>query len=145
MDTVTDMLLVVRSTDMDADGVVNNARYFEFFEQARLEHLLRLGVVVRPRPPGVPQRDFAITQNFCRYLLPLQHRERVLVQAWTEEVRTRAFRLGYRILKEDGQVAAEGWSVQVWLDREGRPVALPEGVAEALRRSLPEWRASSPS
>ncbi len=36
--------VVVRPNDMDADRHVSNAVYFDYFYQARLEHLRRLGI-----------------------------------------------------------------------------------------------------
>jgi acyl-CoA thioester hydrolase len=136
---VTEHEIWVRSTDMDADQIVNNARYFEYFEQGRLEHLRRLGVIVRPRPAGEPERSFTIAETTCRYRAALRHREVVTVRAWTSEVRTRSFILSYELVRrEDGMVAAEGSSAQVWLDTEGRPAALPERVREVLVASMEE-------
>lgn len=135
MPRVTEYQLRVRSTDMDADGIVNNARYFEFFEQARLEHLAALGVVRRPRPAGETARTFTLAETTCRYRAPLRHRDEVVVRAWTAEVRTRSFILGYEIRRDDDTVAAEGSSAQVWLDHDGRPAELPPTVRDALEAS----------
>ncbi|PKN81365.1 MAG: hypothetical protein CVU47_07125 [Chloroflexi bacterium HGW-Chloroflexi-9] len=96
-DHETGIEIWIRSTDIDGDGIVNNSRFFQFFEQARLEHLSRLGVVVRPRPPGVADRAFTIAETTCRFLAPLRHRDRVLVSAWTSTVGRRSFGLAYRI------------------------------------------------
>jgi acyl-CoA thioester hydrolase len=133
---ITEREIWVRSTDMDADGVVNNARYFEFFEQARLEHLVALDIVTRPRPlAGV--RTFTIAETRCRYLAPLRYRDTVRGQAWTEEVGKRSFVLAYRlVLAGSGVVAAEGSSAQVWLDGEGHAAPLPDGVRAALLASM---------
>lgn len=137
MPLITEHKLWVRSTDMDADGIVNNARYFEFFEQVRLEHLVALGIVGRPRPAGQPARSFTIAETTCRYLSPLRHRDIVFGQAWTHEVRNRSFVLSYRLSREsDGVAAAEGSSAQVWLDAEGRPAPLPESIRAALTNSM---------
>ena len=135
MPLITEYQLRVRSTDMDADGIVNNARYFEFFEQARLEHLAALEVVKRPRPPGAPSRSFTLAETTCRYRAPLRHRDEVVVRAWTSEVRTRSFLLAYDIVRADGSVAAEGSSAQVWLDADGKPAVLPPEVRAALEGS----------
>lgn len=63
---ITEWDIRVRSTDIDGDGIVNNARYFEFFEQARLEHMTRLGLI-RPRRPEVAEsRHFTIAETTCR-------------------------------------------------------------------------------
>ena len=65
---VTITRLTVRPADMDADRNVNNAVYFEYFHQSRLEHLARLGVW---RPRGSQDDNlFALAENTCRYLAP---------------------------------------------------------------------------
>ncbi|MPZ98482.1 MAG: hypothetical protein GEU80_03930 [Dehalococcoidia bacterium] len=137
MTDVTEWDLWVRSTDLDADGIVNNARYLEFFEQGRLEHLARLGVVRRPRPPGAADRSFTIAEVRCRYLAPLRHRETVTVRAWTGRVGERSFALAYELLRrDDGSPVAEGSSAQVWLDVEGHPTPLPPDIREVLVASM---------
>ena len=68
---VTITLLVVRPRDMDADRNLNNAVYFEYFHQSRLEHLARLGVW-QPRGSG-DKNFFALAENICRYLAPSFH------------------------------------------------------------------------
>lgn len=133
---VTACEIRVRSTDMDADGIVNNARYFEYFEQARLEHLIALGIVVRPRPLGDRQRTFTIAETTCRFLAPARHRDRLMARAWTDEVRQRSFVLGYEIVRvDDGARLATGSSAQVWLGDDSKPAYLPPAVREALERS----------
>jgi len=135
MPTTTEHRMQVRSTDMDSDQIVNNARYLEYFEQARLEHLALLGIV-RARHDGEKARSFTIAQNTCRYRAPLRHRENIVVRAWTEEVRNRSFVLAYEIVRDDdGVVVADGSSVQVWLDEAGRPAGFPPDVRAALEAS----------
>ena len=137
MPRVTERDIWIRSTDQDADGIVNNAHYFEFFEQARLDHLISLGVIVRPRPLGTADRPFTIAETSCRFLAPLRHHDTIVAQAWTEEIRNRSFTFGYRLLRSVvGNIVAEGSSVQVWLDEEGRPTPLPLHVRAALEGSL---------
>ena len=137
MPTITEYHFRVRSTDMDADRIVNNARYLEFFEQARLEHLAAIEVVKRPRPPGEAGRTFTLADTTCRYRAPLRHRDEVVARAWTQQIGNRSFILAYDIrMKDSDTVAAEGSSVQVWLDAEGKPAPLPDGVRTALEQSM---------
>lgn len=137
MARITQHRFTVRSTDMDADRIVNNARYFEYFEQARLEHLVALGMIGRPRLPNSRGRSFTIAETRCRYRAPLRHRDPVLAEAWTERVGNRSFGLAYRLSREsDNLVVAEGDSAQVWLDEEGKPAPLPDDVRAALEASL---------
>lgn len=134
---ITEVEIRVRSTDMDGDGIVNNARYFEYFEQARLEHLVALGLVQRPRPLGDTSRSFTIAETTCRYRAPSRHRDVLTVRAWTQEVRNRSFVLGYEVVRSDtGESVAEGSSAQVWLDAAGKPTPFDERAREALERSL---------
>lgn len=137
MARVTEHEIWIRSTDMDGDGIVNNAHYFEFFEQARLEHLIALGVVVRPRPADASGRSFTIAETRCKYAAPLRHRDRVAAQAWTATIGNRSFSLAYRIeLLPERTLVAEGDSALVWLDDDGRPTPLPDEVRAALESSL---------
>lgn len=135
MPLVTEWDIWVRSTDIDGDGIVNNANYFQFFEQARLEHMARLGLIGRPRAEGEPERSFTIAETSCRFRAPLRHRDWITVRCWTTDVRTRSFLFAYEIrMRDGGSVVAEGTSAQVWLDAEGRPTSL----AEELRLNLAE-------
>ncbi len=127
---VTVVEVAVRSTDMDADGVVNNAVFFMYFEQARLAHLRRLGVKWRPGA-------FAIAATQGRFLAPVAYPETLAVRAWTTRVGRTSFELAYEAVRtSDGVRVAEGSSVQVWLDGDGQAAPLPEAVRRALESSL---------
>lgn len=55
------------------------------------------------------------------------------MRCWLSEVRNRSFVLTYEILlRESNTLIAEGTSVQVWLDGEGRPDRLPEDLRPQL-------------
>lgn len=145
MQQVTECEIRVRSTDMDADQIVNNARYLEYFEQVRLEHLVALGILKRPRPPGLPSRAFTLAETTCRYRAPARHRDLLRARAWTQKLGGRSFVLGYQIVRaDDGSPVAEGSSVQVWLDADGRPALPDTDVRAALEASLVQEAAPGP-
>lgn len=125
----------IRSTDVDSDGIVNNSRFFQFFEQARLEHLIVLGAIsASPRENG---RAFTLAQTTCRFFAPLRHRDRIVVRASTSEVGRTSFVFAYEIRRlDDGSVSASGTSVQVWLGSDGRPTPLPDELRSALMESI---------
>lgn len=132
----TEFQITVRSTDVDGDRVVNNARFFEYFEQARLHHMRRLGVLGSAGPFDRPARPFAIAETRCRYLAPLVYGDTVIVRVTTAEVRNRSFVFAYDMVREhDGAAVAEGTSAQVWLDDNGRPTQLPAAIRDALLAS----------
>lgn len=127
---VTEIELAVRSTDLDADQVVNNAVFFMYFEQARLAHLRRLGIDWSPRA-------FAIAATEARFLAPVSYPETLRVRAWTKQVGNSSFSLAFEAVRaSDGARVAEGSSVQVWLAGNGQPCPLPDAVRRALESSL---------
>ncbi|MGD9893367.1 MAG: acyl-CoA thioesterase [Dehalococcoidia bacterium] len=132
---ITEFELTVRSTDMDADRNVNNAMYFQYFEQSRLEHLIRFGVVERPRPRDAGAPSFALAQTAAQFRAPAVHRDRLIVTTRTTAIGTTSFTLSYEVRRDDTLVC-EGSSVQVWLDAEGKAAPLPPDVRAALERSL---------
>jgi len=132
---VTVTPLVVRPRDMDADRNVNNAVYFEYFHQSRLEHLARLGLW----NPRSPQDDnvFALAENTCRYLARSFYGDVLSIWTATHAVGQSSFQLVYRVWRQnDDALIAASHSVQVWLDGSNRPTALPPHVRERLTASL---------
>jgi acyl-CoA thioester hydrolase len=133
---VTEILVTVRSTDMDADRNVNNAVFFTYFEQSRLEHLIGLGAIRWPLGP-TERPQFALAETSARFRAPAYHRDVLAVRTRTVEVRNRSFSLAFEIERVgDGALICDGRSAQVWLGADGRPAVLPDDVREALVRSL---------
>lgn len=133
--TTTAIEIIVRSTDMDADRNVNNSVFFQYFEQSRLEHLIRFGVVERPRPRDAGSAQFALAQTSAQFRAPAVHRDRLTVTTRTAAIGTKSFTLAYEVRRDDTLIC-EGSSIQVWLDAEGRAAPLPPDVRAALERSL---------
>ena len=132
---VTVTKLIVRPADMDADRNVNNAVYFEYFHQSRLEHLARLGVW---QPRGSKDDNlFALAENTCRYLAPSFYGDALLIWTATHAVGRSSFQLVYRIWRQsDDALIAAAHSVQVWLGGGQQPTPLPLPVREGLTDSL---------
>ncbi len=134
MARITEFDIFVRSTDMDADLIVNNAVYFMYFEQGRLDHMLALGMFKKEDP----SRSFTIAETTARYKAPAVHRDILTVKTWVQKVGNRSsFAFAYEIVnKKTGQLIVEGSSVQVWLDADGKPAPLPSGIRSSLEASL---------
>lgn len=131
---ITVVPLIVRPTDMDADRNVNNARYFEYFEFARHEHLLRLDVFQHTVP--VVANFMSVAENTCRYLAPAYYGDSLLIWVLTHTIGNSSFQLVYRVWREkDEALIAAGHSVQVWMDENNKPTPLPNHVRESLEKS----------
>ena len=117
----------VRWGDMDAYGHVNNTVYFRYMEQARVEWIEALGIVVRPGGDGP-----VIINASCTFLIPMTYPGEV-------EVRTHVGAIGRSSVQThvdlciDGKVYAEGAAKVVWMDtRTGKSVPLPDRVRAVL-------------
>lgn len=106
----------VRWSDMDALGHVNNARYFTYFEQARVAYFERLAQAVPGRRPAF---GTILVSTRCDFLRPLAYPEVVVVGAKVREVRTTSLSMDYAIFGgPDREVCAVGSAVIVVYDYE---------------------------
>ena len=134
MPKVTEVRERVRSLDIDSQNIVNNAKYFELFQDARLDHLMAIRDPADPWTLG-PESSFVLVSTTCNYKGSLRHRDEIVTRAWTSDVGTRSFTLAYELRRADGTVVADGSSVQVWIDGEGKSILLPDPVRRALEAS----------
>ena len=135
----TEVRIIVKSTDLGPDQYVRGEVYFTYFEQSRLEHLRRLGIVPVYPPPEDAPNYFAIAETTARYRQPAHFRETLIVRTTTQEVRNRSFSLAFQILNQGtGELIAEGSSVQVWLDEHRRPAPIPPEHRAKLEATVAE-------
>lgn len=140
--------LHLRFGDVDSYGHVNNVRFLQFLEDARV-HWLREpapGGGDRPRTePGPTMFDYVTEANFTlvgrheiEYLAPLMYRPApIAVNLWVTRVGGSSFDLGYSVAEIDGSsLYAYAATSMVLVSRStGRPVRLPH----ALRASFGEY------
>ncbi len=119
----------VRWRDLDALNHVNNAVYFTYLEQARVEYLRELGVVP-DAPAGI---GFILAEASCQFKSPLTLGECVSVHIRVSEVRHSSFIFEYRVEGGDRRLAAEARTAQVCYDYEAEhPIPIPEKWREAF-------------
>lgn len=119
----------VRWSDEDVNGHVNNATYFTYFEQTRVEWLRRQPAVLEARGQGV-----VIAQTSCSYLRPIAYPETLKVTMYAGRVGRASVTTHYEIENAAREVRyAEGEAVLVWVDRStGRALPLPERLRSTL-------------
>ena len=110
---VTD--IVVRWGDMDSLGHVNNILYLQYFETARIEYLLHLGL---PSPgPGWRENGMIIKSVSCRFLAPITFPDTLSVGARITHLgRDRAIMDHVAVSQRSGELAAAGDAVIVGYD-----------------------------
>ncbi len=127
--------LPVRWGDMDALGHVNNATYFTYFEQARIESFDRL------LPAGwVADAGPILASITCDFKRPIAHPADLVVRVYGGEPGRTSFPQTYELTVEgdDDTLYATAEATLVWVSRAtGRPIPIPDALREALVADTP--------
>lgn len=117
--------------DTDRMGVVYYANYLRYFEAARNEYFRARGGRYRDmEQEGVM---LPVIEAGVRYRAPARYDDLLRVDIAITEIRRVSLRFGYRVRRaEDSEVLAEGHTVHACVDREHRPVRLPDHVRSLL-------------
>jgi YbgC/YbaW family acyl-CoA thioester hydrolase len=128
----TALEIVVRPTEIDVNGHVNNAKYVEYLEWGREEWYERQGLAYeRLLALGAVTVTANLSLNFrheCR------QGEALVITTRPERLGRSSFVLRQEIRKSNGELAADGTITLVTIDpatRKSRPV--PEELAAAFR------------
>lgn len=117
--------------DMDSLGHVNNARYFTWFESARLALFEGVGM----ETTGTPSAGPILASTRCDFLRPLEWPGEVVVGTGISHIGTKSFTMLYELARADAldRVAARGEGVVVMVDyRRGATVPLSDELREKL-------------
>jgi acyl-CoA thioester hydrolase len=119
--------------EMDSYGHVNNAVYFRYFENARLEYFRRLGWNELKESSGVGP---ILRDTWARYRLALTYPDTIAIGARAVQVEEDRFLLEHLIVSRQlSAIATEGKGTIVsYHYREGKKVPLPELVRAGIRR-----------
>lgn len=116
----------VRYAETDQMGVVYHANYFVWFEMGRTDFCRQHGFAYRDMEGG-DGLYIMVAEARCRYKAPARYDDEVEVRTRLLDVRKRVLVFGYEIYRQpELDLLAEGETVHVVTDREGRPRALPE-------------------
>ena len=116
----------MRWSDMDAFGHVNNAMYFTYFEQARVDWLDSIGVA----------HGLVLANISCTFLQPLKYPAELEVRLYAGPHGSSSLNTYYEVRDrpEAGQLCALGHGTIVWYDAAvGRSQPIPEVVLEHLK------------
>ncbi|GGO16793.1 acyl-CoA thioesterase [Microbispora bryophytorum] len=120
----------VRFADIDSFGHVNNVRFLDYLEDARVSMLWE-----RPRELAGRRQDLVVARHEIDYRRPLTFRaDPVRVEMWVTEISSVRFTLAYEI-RDDETLYAEARTVLVAYDAaEARPRRLDEDELAYLKR-----------
>lgn len=137
----------LRFGDEDSNGHVNNVRFVQFLEEARVRlGLMPLGESLCPEDPEMNFRSLTaqsgialVARQEIEYRSPLVYRQTpVWIEIWVTGVGSSSLTYGFRIADDDGgRVYAYAQATVVMTDAQsGRPRALSEMEV----RILESWR-----
>jgi acyl-CoA thioester hydrolase len=101
--------------DMDALRHVNNARYFAWFESARVAYFDRIRSAFGGAGTGLGEVGPILANTSCDYLRPVTYPGAVIVGVRVSEIGNSSIRMDYQVERIDrpGDVCATGTSVVV--------------------------------
>lgn len=122
----------VRYAETDQMGVVYYANYLVWMEVARVEYCRSVGFNYQQMEAddGV---FLAVAEANCRYLAPAKFDEEIVVRTSVKDAHARMIVFAYDIKRAHGDESlAKGYTKHIWLNRELKPVRLPEKYRAAF-------------
>lgn len=122
--------------ELDAFGHVNNARFFTWFESARMALFERVGLALVAGEDHAP----ILARATCDFLAPVHWPATIEVAVTVPRLGRTSFVTTYEATRVDlapTQVVARGEGVIVLVDRNGRPTPLPAALRVALGEPAP--------
>lgn len=119
----------VRWGDMDTNQHVNNTRYYQYLEEARIEWLDGIGAQRRQLGQGLVL--LSCTHHFLK---PVDHPATVMVQLYAGEVGRSSLTLKHQMyVQEVAALVGHGEVKLVWIDvASQRPIPVPDKVRVAM-------------
>ena len=122
----TTSTLRVRYAETDQMGVVYYANFLVWFEIGRTDYCREHGFAYRE----MEEQDglyIMVAETRCRYKAPARYDDEIAIRTALRAMRKRVLVFGYEIYRlPEEDLLAEGETVHVITDREGRPRALPD-------------------
>ena len=119
----------VRYAETDQMGMVYYSNYLVWFEVGRAEYCRQHGLVYRDLEHQA-QIYLAVAEVQCRYHAPARYDDVLIIRTRVESFRKRLIIFQYEIVKRESEaVIADGKTVHVVLDKNGRPKTFPAEYA----------------
>lgn len=115
-------------------GVVNNVRYFEYFEAGRNDFLRKLGypyTELEKENIGLP-----VIEAFAKFISAAKYDDVIIIRTFLKQIPTVRFRIDYEIICEE-KIIVTGYTVHSFVNfTKMKPVRPPEKFIELLKLRL---------
>ncbi len=130
----TSTRLRVRYAETDQMGIVYYANFFVWFEIGRTDLCRRHGFTYGEMEQG-DGLYIIVAEARCRYKAPARYDDEIQVRTCLRAIRKRVLIFSYEVYHESSdELLAEGETVHVITDRDGKPRALPDKYRELFLR-----------
>ncbi len=121
-----------RYGDIDQQGHVNNVVFFDYLQDARVALLFSVWhSTMRDLQQVIVHQEMSYKKSLLLALEP------VVVEVWVSKIGNTSYSLAYRVLDDNGDLAAEASTTLATIDpTTGRPARIPDNlrvVLEGLR------------
>lgn len=118
--------------DTDCGGVVYYANYLKFFERARTQALISMGV--NPAQWMKKGVVFAVTDAQVSFKSPAQYGDRLLIETVIENVRSVRLDFIYTVIrKNDKKLIATGRTDMACVNEKMRPQGIPKEILDKIK------------
>lgn len=122
--------LRVRYADTDQMGIAYYANYFVWFEEARTEYFRAQDYpYTKIEEKGI---YLPVISASCAYKAPARYDDLLEIHTAVSEYGRTSLTFTYKIFC-NGKLNAEGKTVHVFINQEGKPIAIPEDVKKILQ------------
>ena len=118
----------------DKMGIVNNARYLEYFEMGRTDLLRSIGY--RYRDMEADNIALPLIEAQCKYVFPAYYDDLVIIKSSLKEKPTVRIRIDYELFVEE-KLIATGYTIHSFVDLEKlKPVRPAQKLLKLLEGKL---------
>lgn len=115
----------VRYAETDQMGVAYYANYLVWFEVGRSQFCNDCGFSYRDMEQETGL-FLIVAEAYCRYRSPARYEDDLIVSTRLTELARRTLRFSYEINRGDGAPIAEGHTLHVLINKEGKLSSMPE-------------------
>ncbi|HEX8391109.1 MAG TPA: thioesterase family protein [Longimicrobium sp.] len=128
---ITTLDIEVRSTELDALGHVNNAKYMEYLEWSRFEWVKQNGIPLDFF--GKSRLSTVLVNVNINFRREAHLGDRLGVRTWLAEMGRSSFRIGQEIVNQRGERVADATVTSVMFDTTTRAsVYIPDDLRQRL-------------
>jgi len=122
----------VRYSDLDPQGHLNNSCYLTYFEQARVQYFVKLGLFKKDQ--SFMEIGVILAEAQVTFLSPIRFGQPIKAGVRSSKLGNKSITMKHNIVHvESGEVLATGRVIVVTFDyHEKKPIPIPDRMREAI-------------